>query len=560
MFLLYVLVKSLVLFAHQNSLNASGKELRWSQVELPYQFIFNTTDLSALQAQQIFIQSINQWNSVGTKKIISSSSSANQIVFEKNFRYGSGVLGITELNFGTDGTIQKAVIRLNDDYYFRSTPGKYSFGQFYLGDVLTHEIGHSLGLSHSEVIGSTMFYSSFSGQHSLHLDDTSGLRQKYSQDYGEIRGVVMGGESVPVLGAHVQAISLKTGESSGAISNEFGQFKLGGLDLNDSYYLYVSPTKRVESLPGYFSNIQSNFCPGKYVGSFFSSCDPEDVGLPQPITLNSTRLKIDIGVVSISCSLKTQSSYQREKLKSTFLPYTVFDSQDVLLTKKSFVGYFRNLQENVWSKEDIFKVDLSHLNLTQSNLKKMKLAFISQPLGSRMEIVGEIMDESEESIQKLGLFLDPIDGIFKTDLKFEVNLSQDPLRNIYLIKLKARKLSPSLASLTFPSSEEFSSETDLPYLMTLNLTDTNGMVVLDQNEQLLEDNRSCLDAPLTYRVSQAASARDDNKSNEDTSTSPMTCATTGEPPSSSGGASLLIGFFLMTLMFKTHIKPKKFLS
>ena len=50
----------------------------------------------------------------------------------------------------------------------------------YLGDVLSHEMGHFLGLGHSEVFGSTMIFSVFKGQHTIHNDDIAGLDHLYS--------------------------------------------------------------------------------------------------------------------------------------------------------------------------------------------------------------------------------------------------------------------------------------------------------------------------------------------------------------------------------------------
>jgi predicted Zn-dependent protease len=237
----------------------SGAELFWANPNVPVKISTNTTDLSAVQTVNIISDSMNQWNQNSPAQILNSSSSTNKIEFVSDFPYGSAVLGLTELSYNSNGAIQKASILLNDDYTFKANPGLYGAGEVYLGDVVTHEIGHLFGLSHSEVLNSSMFYSSYSGQSSLSSDDKSGIRAKYGQNYGTITGFVKGGSSIGVLGVHVQAISRKTGESIGAISDETGSFVVSGLDLNDTYYIYTSPIKNPNSLPGYFANVQNEF-------------------------------------------------------------------------------------------------------------------------------------------------------------------------------------------------------------------------------------------------------------------------------------------------------------
>ena len=377
------LLACLPAFAFQSSLSSTGAELLWSNPNVPLVIQTNTSDMSSTTARNIILNSINEWNSVSSARVNSVSSATNEIRFVSQFPYGSAVVGITELTFGNSGSIQKASILLNDDYYFQSTPGLYPAGQIFLGDVVTHELGHLFGLSHSEVLNSSMFYSAFSGQSTISSDDKGGIRTKYS-NVGSISGYVKGGNSIGVLGVHIQAISRKTGEATGAISDENGVFRIAGLELNDTYYLYTSPTKNPNSLPGYFANIQNKFCPGSYVGSFYSACGTEHDGKPAGITLTDNIPSVDAGTITISCSLRADQNYNFQKVQSSFNPITIYDYGRDGDVEKSFVGWFRKTANSVWSAPDLLKIDLSDYEVSGSP-KYLQISLVSYPFGSQLE-------------------------------------------------------------------------------------------------------------------------------------------------------------------------------
>lgn len=562
-FLVLFFLISLAL-AHQTSMTQSGAELFWANPNVPVKIITNSSDLSSTQIINIISQSMNQWNQTSPAQIVSSPNSTNKIEFVSDFPYGSAVLGLTEISYSSSGAIQNASILLNDDYTFKSAPGLYPAGQVYLGDVVTHEIGHLFGLSHSEVLNSSMFYSSYSGQSTLSSDDKSGIRAKYSQNYGTITGQVKGGSSVGVLGVHVQAISRNTGESIGAISDETGHFVIAGLDLNDTYYIYTSPIKNPNSLPGYFANVQNEFCPASYVGSFYSACGREFDGKPTPINLTSNQTSLDIGTVSINCALRSDQEYGYQKLQSSFEPISIFNYGVENRHEKSFVGWFRKSTTSSWSGNDIFKVDLTALSLTGAE-KKVKVDVIAYPFGTQREFQLTIYQNgySTPIATKYLNYLSETQT-YTIDLSTIISLSETMSENNFEIHVKSKRLGSSLVAMTFPSAYEFSTDSYLPYLVNISIMENvnSGLQPIMDTEAVLSDNESCLDAPFTYPISKTQAQEAPATIGDDQTVAAASCGTI-DPPQNGPGSSFplfTIGF-LITLILTNSIRPrKKFLS
>jgi len=552
-------------WAHQSSLTPDGKEIFWANPDVPLAVHSNTSDLSDSQVRSIINNSMNQWNLSSSAKVNSASSSNNEIKFVSNFPYGRAVIGVTEISYNNAGAISKANIILNDDYKFHSQPGIYPSMEVFLGDVVTHELGHLFGLSHSEVLDASMFYSSFSGQSSLGYDDKTGIRKKYDRSFGRITGTVRGGNHIGVLGTHVQAISRRTGKASAVISDENGNFELGGLDTEDTYYLYTSPIKNTSSLPGYFANVQTKFCPASYVGSFFSKCGGDQRGRPQGISLTQNRPDVDVGVVTINCDLKTDLNYNTQKLKATFNPITIFsyDPQSEKV-EQAFVGWFQNPTVNSWSTSDKLKVDLTKL---QGTGLEVKFSIISFPLGTQLEYRVGLKNNAYTFVtNKDSLVLSPLTRTYDTDFEYTAPLSLNAADNVFEISISSRKLGSSYLASTFPSFETFSSSKHHPYLLIVSLSEkafgeSNPIV---NTESFLSDNSSCLDAPYTHSVTKNKEPSTGSALvNEQSVAGAAASCGTIDPPGSGPGSSLplmTLGFILALVASSALKSHKKFLS
>lgn len=561
--LLLSLLLSWPLLAHQSSTTSSGNHLYWTNKNIPLEINSNSSDLPASTISSLIQGSMNEWNLASTAKVNPSSASVNQIKFSHDFSiYGSAVIGLTEINYNSSGAIQKATILLNDNFVFTSTPNTPS-GTIYLGDVVTHELGHFLGLDHSEVLKSSMFYTSFPGQSTLADDDKSGIKQKYGASLGRIHGKVLGGNHIGVLGVHVQAISRKTGETIGTVTDETGYFSISGLELNNSYYLYTSPIKKIDSLPGYYANVQNEFCPGSYVGSFFTPCGSDHDGYPQPLALTATQSTLDVGSVSINCSLRANNDYSYQKVQATFAPISIWESYESAIREKAFVGYFT--QTATWSKWETLKADLSGVPLSVFNSSFLNLKLIANQFGNLMEYQMRVYQDgfliADKTISPTLL------GSYENDLFVSTLLSSNPSENTFELEIRARRLADSLVDKTFPSPGQFTTEAHMPYLLMLGISEgstVTSATPIFNSVQFLSDNASCLDAPFTYQVNKSSvlSEREITASNSEAGPIGAACGTI-DPPSSGPSSSLpllVTGFSLSLLLGLLSKKAKNILS
>jgi Carboxypeptidase regulatory-like domain/Matrixin len=114
-------------------------------------------------------------------------------------------------------------------------------------DLVTHELGHALGLEHSPIATATMFPFGAVGQtsaRSLETDDLAGLRALYGADpqptAGAIAGRVTTPEGAPIYGAHVVATDADGIARVGVLTEPDGGFTLPSLPAG-GYQVYAEP-------------------------------------------------------------------------------------------------------------------------------------------------------------------------------------------------------------------------------------------------------------------------------------------------------------------------------
>jgi hypothetical protein len=501
-----------------------NRSLKWKDtstisVDIDSTILGNTTEyINSSQAKSIIENSINQWNTYGAVKInpyhttnLESPGIGNSIRFSNDPAYfGSGVLAVTSVNHSAaTGEIYSADILINDTQTFLSSNIKFSANEggtsntsIYLGDVMTHELGHLFGLGHSEVFGSSMLYSVAKGQASLHPDDIHGVNDLYGIDLnlGSISGRIIGGENVSVFGAQVQAISVKTGNVvTGVLSDTDGNFKINNLPIDDSYLIYIIPTRSISNLPSYYASIQSRYCSGKnFVPSFFTKCGGRERGKPQAINLE-TNNDLYIGNISIKCDEGLRSDYLYEKTKSPRSEIKIQEAYSNQGLSEVFLGYFSNkeIADTTTASSDLLRIDLTGFSLPTTESYYLDIKVIAKEIGTGIKLSGNLTTTniSYSDNYSYGLL-----GELNTDLHYQVPLSSNQYDNTFLLTIRGDAATGNELTNIFGNSSTMTNSNSTYLVISTLKKYSNGSLEFYsvKDSYPYEDNSYCSQGDITY--------------------------------------------------------------
>jgi len=205
---------------------------------------------------------------------------------------------------GSDGNlvIQEADIALNPAVGFSTSgnPGKYD-----VQGVVTHEVGHLLGLDHSALLSSVMTPYGAAGQldqRMLTYDDMVGISVLYPNSsaiasLGAISGTILAGPT-PVFGAHVVAVDVNGTPLVSTLSQPDGSYEIDLLPAG-SYRVYAEPLdgpvteQNIGGTPSsFFHNLPLGF------GTTFSGNVPDlATAFAIPVTTGQLSDRADIQVL-----------------------------------------------------------------------------------------------------------------------------------------------------------------------------------------------------------------------------------------------------------------------
>jgi len=216
-----------------------------------YSQIRNRSDFEAIQESFRTWDNVSsadiQFNYRGTTTARSVSRDGQNIVTfaDDSTPLGSSTIAATFSFFrvqGADLFFDEVDISFSSTLEF-STSGETN--KFDIQGILTHEIGHLLGLDHSGLVSSVMVpFSQPSQVHqrTLTYDDIAGVNEIYptgSAGTGQIRGFILSGVT-PVFGAHVVAVDLNGTAWVSALSQPTGSYVLQFLPPG-SYRVFAEP-------------------------------------------------------------------------------------------------------------------------------------------------------------------------------------------------------------------------------------------------------------------------------------------------------------------------------
>ncbi len=260
-------------------------------------------------ADGIVNQAIGLWNDVPTATIqLLQKNDIPTNVTQNNFnnylgRYSDG---LNPIIYDSDGTIidalfgtgaRKSVLGFAGSAY-KSSTGSFTEGQAIINGfitisnsrmtvVLAHEIGHMIGLDHSQLDGTQgltsenyalMYPIAYRNSISLHEDEISTVSELYpeiniSNQFATLSGNFLTLSNQAILGANIWVKEFNTGKVYSKVSDYLKQ--------KNGYFQFLLPTGQYSL---HAESIQSNFSGGSRVGPYANSSSASSFQAPHPIT------------------------------------------------------------------------------------------------------------------------------------------------------------------------------------------------------------------------------------------------------------------------------------
>ncbi|MBI2027521.1 MAG: matrixin family metalloprotease [Deltaproteobacteria bacterium] len=212
------------------------------------------------------ISAVNTWNSLYprlssfyfTVALTGAASPSgfdndHSILFDSSMGFTNTIAETSTVYYTKTGEIVGSDIRLNTNYRFVAGDESTNAWQVNIMDVITHELGHFIGLDHTPLSSSTMYFTAQDQQRFLSPDELRFIQSVYppqtTLSTWSISGrVLLEATKRPVFGASVVAIRVDEGPylgavESGTLSSQRGDFTLSGLDPQAEYILAVLPSQ-----------------------------------------------------------------------------------------------------------------------------------------------------------------------------------------------------------------------------------------------------------------------------------------------------------------------------
>ena len=294
-------------FVPQIELNDRGRivTVSWNAAEardgLRYFVNTNSFPFNSRDIDRVVANSFQAWDDLETTEIRfidggsgnftkSSTDRLNVITYDPSgveigAPAGSGVIAITTINWDEQGRITDADITFNGrDFTFSVTEAFPRPGPVDLQDVMTHEIGHVIGLDHTPLVGRTDIRPTMNPfastdapgvARTLEPDDIAGATALYpgpnATQFGSITGHVMDRNGGAAFGVHVVAYDAVSGDFvvsalSGAAGDQKGRegdgrYEISGLPAG-AYRVGIEPIQgsvSEQNIGGIFNRLTTGF-------------------------------------------------------------------------------------------------------------------------------------------------------------------------------------------------------------------------------------------------------------------------------------------------------------
>lgn len=179
----------------------AGRPVRWADAAVSFRVNTSLGDVGAPdQVARTVVEALAGWGDLpaspfffdGDPRPVSNHSPSSMdgvtdiVLVEHDWQFEDDYAGVTLVSYDVaSGVIRDADIYLNgvdQDFEVEATGDAYD-----VGNVLTHELGHLLGMGHSEATDATMFAMSRpgeTGKRTLSQDDAAGFEELYGDFAG----------------------------------------------------------------------------------------------------------------------------------------------------------------------------------------------------------------------------------------------------------------------------------------------------------------------------------------------------------------------------------------
>lgn len=551
-------------FAFSYDFGSDGSRVKWKNPsQVLYYHSTNSSGINSSTFSSILGNSLTQWNAVSPVALSKTSGSGivsngrNDVYFSSSSSLfnGAGVLAVTQVSFKeSTGEIIEADIAINDNYSYSTSV----YGQNYIGDILTHEVGHFLGLGHSEVSTSSMVFELGGGQNTISNDDILGVKNLYtSNPSSKISGKVVAKELAPVFGSHVELISQSTGRVlAGVLSDSAGNFSVEGIDEN--VFIAISPSKNPSALSSTYKYVRSDFCNSstKYVKSIVQGCQKSNEGFPLKIKPSSLSGR-NLGNLSIRCNSEVPVDYMLGKAGAFDFDFLLNGQQN----KHGFIGFFSS-SEVQSASIDTIQIDLTSVSVpsatTYLKLNVSSHEFYS-PSVFDLRITDGLNNVTNYTYQVTS------DGKVTSDRTITLLLSStNNLKNNFTIEVIPTSINDFIiAHSSYRTSQILPGfntlgEISTKYLVTSEIVDVFGNSILAEVAPNYTDESACLDGKVPFQAASLVNTSNkSSKSSKAEEKQMMACGSisTQEPPYN-GPTGMLVGLILCLMI----IPRKKLLA
>ncbi|MFT7516834.1 MAG: hypothetical protein ACI84O_000619 [Myxococcota bacterium] len=288
-----------------------GKTLQWASNSISYNIdTAGSDDINDGSHIAAIEHAFQSWTDVAGSDITlnrgadTTSGSGRTITFDETnssgyFPAGSSIVAITPISYLiADGRITDADILFNGSQFTFSTD--QTPGTFDVQDVLTHEVGHFIGLDHSPVVSGSMwpYVSTTQWLHrSLTQDDEAGaVAIATGINQTKVTGTIRKPNSSSALPGAIVSASLSDGRFiASTVTSSNGNFTLRGLPAGD-YYIHITPLEGGMSSSNLSSNmsVYTAFAPTFYGG--FSSPTLFSLNVGSQLSVGTLTANADIAM------------------------------------------------------------------------------------------------------------------------------------------------------------------------------------------------------------------------------------------------------------------------